>query len=154
MDDSVDIVVAGHLCLDIIPHVVSSDVQFAPGRMVELGAAVFATGGAVANTGLALHTLGMRARLVGKIGTDVFGTVVQQIINAHGANLADNLVTAPGEATSYTIVLSPPNTDRMFLYAPGCNATFRAADVSDAMLQGARLMHFGYPTIMESYVAA
>jgi sugar/nucleoside kinase (ribokinase family) len=149
MDDSVDIVVVGHLCLDLIPRLSSSDLHFAPGRMIELGAATFVTGGAVANTGLALHTLGMRARLVGKIGDDLFGTAVRQIITAHGAGLADDLVNAPGEATSYTIVLSPPNTDRMFLYAPGCNATFRADDVPDTALHGARLMHFGYPTLME-----
>jgi sugar/nucleoside kinase (ribokinase family) len=149
MNDPADILVAGHLCLDIIPRLSSSDLHIAPGRMVELGAAMFATGGAVANTGLALHTLGVPVRLVGKIGDDLFGMAVRQIVDAHGAGLADNLVIAPGEATSYTLVLSPPDTDRMFLYAPGCNATFCAADVSDAALHGARLMHFGYPPTME-----
>jgi sugar/nucleoside kinase (ribokinase family) len=38
--------------------------------------------------------------------------------------------------------------DRQFLHCTGANATFASADVPDAALSGARLMHFGYPTAM------
>jgi sugar/nucleoside kinase (ribokinase family) len=38
----------------------------------------------------------------------------------------------------------------MFLHSPGCNGTFTSADVPDEALSDARLLHFGYPPLMES----
>ena len=37
----------------------------------------------------------------------------------------------------------------MFLHAPGCNNTFVASDVTDEAISNAKLLHFGYPTLME-----
>jgi hypothetical protein len=56
-----DAVVAGLICLDIIPRF-PDPVTLAPGKVTEIGAADLATGGAVANTGLALHLLGRLGR--------------------------------------------------------------------------------------------
>ena len=44
-----DVLVAGHLCVDIIPEIppapAQSDSFLAPGRLTEVGAAVISTGG-------------------------------------------------------------------------------------------------------------
>ena len=50
-----DVVVAGHICLDIIPTIPHERIEFEPGRLLQVGPAVLSTGGAVSNTGLALH---------------------------------------------------------------------------------------------------
>jgi sugar/nucleoside kinase (ribokinase family) len=143
----VEAIVAGHLCLDIMPAL-SRGARFAPGRTVEAGPVTLATGGAVSNTGVALHRLGVAVRLVGKVGVDLYGRAVRDIIESYGAGLADGLVAAPGESSAYTIILSLPDADRMFIHHPGCNATFGADDVDPALLAQARLLHFGYPPIM------
>ncbi|MCK4602884.1 MAG: carbohydrate kinase family protein, partial [Phycisphaerae bacterium] len=61
-DEQVQVVVAGHICLDIIPTFseLKGDLAaaFVPGNLINVGPAVTATGGAVSNTGLALHRLG------------------------------------------------------------------------------------------------
>jgi sugar/nucleoside kinase (ribokinase family) len=145
---SLEAIIAGHLCLDIIPAL-PAGAQFIPGRMVEAGAALFATGGAVSNTGLALHTLGVRVSLAGRTGDDLFGHAVRAIIEGHGAGLTDGIGIAPGDSTSYTIILSPPGADRTFIHHPGSNARFGAADVAEAHLAEARILHFGYPPLME-----
>ena len=62
---SAEAVVAGHICLDIIPALAGEAIP-APGRLVAAGPAVTATGGAVSNTGLALHRLGVPTRLAGR----------------------------------------------------------------------------------------
>src|SRR4051794_41921588 len=67
-----DVVVAGHVCLDVIPAL-AEPVRLEPGRLVSAGPAALSTGGAVANVGLALHRLGGRVRLLGNGGDDVFG---------------------------------------------------------------------------------
>lgn len=52
------------------------------------------------------------------------------------------------DATSYTVVVSPPRVDRSFFHYPGANDTFDPAEVQAARLSGARLVHFGYPPLM------
>jgi sugar/nucleoside kinase (ribokinase family) len=146
-------VVAGHICLDVIPLLVGGAVQFTPGHTVEAGPAIFATGGAVSNTGLALYKLGVPTRLMGKVGDDLFGQAILRIIAAHGRELAAGMVVAPGESTSYSIILSSPSADRMLIHAPGCNATFGADDVRYDALSEVRLFHFGYPPLMERMYA-
>lgn len=149
------IVAAGHICLDIIPAIGGDRTGHGgqwrllePGKLVEIGPAVMATGGAVSNTGIALHRLGMPVKLMGKIGDDFFGQAIRNIVAGHGASLAEGMIVAPGEASSYTIVVSPPGVDRIFLHCTGANDTFTADDVPADSLGGAGLFHFGYPPLM------
>lgn len=142
-----EVVVAGHICLDVIPKLGTVAGGFRPGRLIQAGPAVISTGGAVSNTGLALHKLGVRVRLAGKIGDDAFGSLVRDVLERHGEGLGAGLAVAPGEFTSYTVVLSPAGQDRTFLHAPGCNDSFAADDVGGD-LASPKLLHFGYPTLM------
>ncbi len=108
-----------------------------------------ATGGAVSNTGQALHKLGVNTRLMGKIGNDVFGQAILNIVKNLSNHLAKGMRVVPGEASSYTIILSLPNTDRIFFHCPGPNDTFSANDVDYNLLQHVDLFHFGYPPLMK-----
>jgi sugar/nucleoside kinase (ribokinase family) len=147
-----EIVVCGHLCLDIIPGfpaLESVHDWFRPGRLSLVEAPVISTGGAVSNVGLSLHRLGLPVRLVAKIGYDPLGRLIVERVSALGRDLARGLARAQGEVTSYTVVLNPPGIDRIFLHCPGANDTFTDADVSDDMLEGAFLFHFGYPPLMK-----
>jgi sugar/nucleoside kinase (ribokinase family) len=139
--------VAGHICLDIIPTL-SRNLEFEPGRLVEAGRAVLSTGGAVSNTGLALHRLGVPVQLMGKVGDDLFGSNVRALLDQREPGLGGRMRVTPGEFTSYTVVINLSGADRMFLHAPGCNDTFVSADVPDEALRSCRLLHFGYPPLM------
>ena len=77
-----EVVVAGHICLDVFPTIVADTIVFKPGQTVEAGPAVFATGGAVSNTGLALNKLGISTGLMGKVGSDLFGQAILQIVES------------------------------------------------------------------------
>ena len=148
-----DAIVAGHICLDIIPtfsgYYAIQDNLIVPGKLVHVGPAVIATGGAVSNTGLALHRLGISTRLMGKIGDDLFGHAILTVIGGRDLDLVKGMIVDSAVQSSYTIVISPPGTDRSFLHCPGANDTFSSADVDPAQLVGARIFHFGYPPIMQ-----
>jgi len=147
-----DVVVAGHICLDIIPEIrhQPSDMNklFVPGKLVDVGAALTATGGAVSNTGIALHRLGASVRLMGKVGKDQFGQAILNILQESGAGLSDGMIVIEGENSSYSVVISPPGYDRIFLHHTGTNDTFESKDVDSSKLEGVRLFHFGYPPLM------
>lgn len=141
-------VVAGHICLDIIPEVRSRDIVFSEGGLLEIGRAVVATGGAVSNTGLALHRLGIRTVLVGKVGSDLFGRAVRESVSRYDPLLNEGMIENPEAITSYSVILNPPGRDRMLLHCPGCNDTFSSAEVPYERLHEVRLLHFGYPPLM------
>ena len=148
-----DAVVAGHICLDIIPDLSGTTLEqfrrtFAPGRLVQVGGVGLGTGGPVSNVGLAMHKLGVDVRLMGKVGDDAFGHLIRQVVASADPRLADGMVVDAGVGSSYTIVVSPPGVDRYFLHSPGANDTFVADDVRYNLLQQARLFHFGYPPLM------
>ena len=149
----IDAVVAGHICLDVIPDLSATsqdgfEQRFRPGHLVEVGPAAIATGGAVSNTGLALHKLGIPTRLMGKVGDDLLGQAVRQVVARYGGDLVDGMVIDGAASTSYTIIVDPPGVDRAFLHFPGANDTFGAADVRYDVVAEARLFHFGYPPLL------
>jgi sugar/nucleoside kinase (ribokinase family) len=149
----IEAVVAGHICLDVIPdlaHLPAGQLAklLQPGHLVTAGEAVFSTGGPVSNTGLALHRLGISTRLAGKIGADPFGSIVRHLVGNYDPDLAKGLLLDPYAPTSYSIILSAPGVDRIFLHCPGANDSFGSADVSRNLYAKPRLFHFGYPPLM------
>lgn len=151
------VVVAGHICLDVIPAFEARDSRLEPllipGKLIMVGPAVISTGGAVSNTGLALHQLGIVTKLVGKIGDDAFGVTILDSLRRCDDALADSIVISKGESSSYTLVISPPGLDRMFLHCPGVNDTFGPDDVDIYQLMDAQIFHFGYPPVMRHIYA-
>ena len=146
------VISAGHICLDITP-VFQSGRTFGkiselliPGKLIQMEGASVHTGGSVANTGLALKLLGNDVTLLGKVGDDEFGGMVQSILAGYGA---DGLIVDGNSSTSYSVVLAVPGTDRIFLHNPGANDTFTSDDIPEEALQDAVLFHFGYPTLMK-----
>ncbi len=150
-----DAIVAGHICLDIFPDlgIVAREPfekTFLPGRLISAGPVTFTTGGAVSNTGLALHHLGIATRLAGKIGDDLFGQAILKIFGTHGEHLADGMRVDPSASTSYTVLINYPGVDRIFLHYPGANDTFGSVDVPYEAIQNTHLFHFGYPPLMRT----
>lgn len=147
------IAVAGHVCLDIIPTFAPRpwDVGelMVPGKLIDVGKALLCTGGAVSNTGLALHRLGAPVRLIGKTGDDLFADSIASLFEAQGSGLSQLLVRTPSVPTSYTVVINPPGIDRIFFHCPGANDAFGPEDVRPEAIQGCSVLHFGYPTLMK-----
>lgn len=155
--EAAEIVVCGHLCLDLIPALPAGAGRLselvAPGRLVYVGPVEASTGGVVGNAGLALYRLGMAVRLIGMVGDDLFGRAVLDILRGHDPALAEGIAVTAKAPTSYTIVISAPGADRMFLHCPGANDVFGADDVPYRELMGARLFHFAYPPVMRRMYA-
>jgi sugar/nucleoside kinase (ribokinase family) len=150
---SFDIVVAGHICVDITPELGSAHTDVSaiicPGRLTHVGSARLSLGGAVANTGMALHRLGAKTALRGLIGDDWLGEALLATLRRQDPLLAESMRVVKGQSSSYTIVISPPEVDRAFLHCPGANDSFVAEDLDLELIRQARWLHFGYPPLMQ-----
>ncbi|MBN1837064.1 MAG: carbohydrate kinase family protein [Spirochaetales bacterium] len=150
----IDVIAAGLLCLDMIPNFTGTapverigDV-LRPGTLVQTGPMTFGTGGSVSNVGIAMKIFGCRVGFAAKVGEDSIGRIIVEILRQNGS--AEGIHLAPGENSSYTVVLSPPGIDRIFVHCPGTNDTFTSADLDLDIVSRARLFHLGYPTLMRS----
>ena len=145
-------VVAGNICLDITPGFngqKAGKIQdvLKPGSLVNVGGADIHTGGAAANTGLAMKILGADVTIVAKTGDDEFGGMIRSITDRYDAS--SGLIRSSGDSTSYSVVLAVPGIDRIFLHNTGANDSLGADDIPDEVLADAALMHFGYPPLMK-----
>ncbi len=146
-----DIISVGHICIDITPSIPESaggikDI-FVGGKLINVNNLSLSTGGSVSNTGVALNRLGIQTCLIAKVGNDILGQTIKALIVEKGGN-CDHIVVSDDESTSYSVVLAIPGVDRIFLHNPGVNNTFTSRDINYGLLGDARIMHFGYPTIM------
>lgn len=155
---TLDAVVVGHICLDVIPRFRVTGAKtmgaiLVPGKLVNVEEAAVSTGGPVSNTGLALIKLGIKTMLMGKIGDDFFGSGIRSRLKEWGDDVDVAMTVVPGEDTSYTLVLAPPGIDRIFLHNPSANDTFCSRDVDYELISKARLFHLGYPPLMRALYA-
>ena len=78
-------IVAGHICIDIIPVFSGKEEKeiedlFRPGQLVAMDPAKISVGGAVSNTGVGMKLLGADVELMGMTGTDAFGQIVREVL--------------------------------------------------------------------------
>jgi sugar/nucleoside kinase (ribokinase family) len=146
--EEVEAVVAGHIFLHLVPPMPEQAKPFAPGQFIEVGTIDMTAAGAVSFTGLALHKLGVTTSLMGKVGGDLFGQTLLNILEKQAPGITSNMILSPEESSSYAITLRPVKAEQTILYSPGSNDTFGADDIHYAILEKAGLFHFGYPSLM------
>jgi len=149
-----EIVAAGHTCLDLIPtFTVEGKVNdmtdvLVPGKMINMGPCVVVGGGPVTNAGVSIRRLGVKTELIGKIGNDDFGKQILGWYEEHEGHF-NGIKVVDGESTSYTVAICIPGIDRFYLHHCGANNTFGYDDMSFDLVERSKLMLLGYPPWMQ-----
>jgi sugar/nucleoside kinase (ribokinase family) len=149
----IEIVAAGHTCLDLIPaFTIEGKVDkmtdvLVPGKMINMGECVVVGGGPVTNAGVSIRRLGVKTELIGKIGNDDFGKEILNWYEEHEGHFK-GIKMVDGESTSYTIAICIPGIDRFYLHHCGANDTFGYDDMDFDLVKRSKLMLFGYPPWM------
>lgn len=150
----IEIVSAGHTCLDLIPaFLIDGKVDkmtdvLVPGKMINMGKCVVVGGGPVTNAGVSIRRLGVKTELIGKVGDDDFGKQVINWYEEHEGHFK-GIHMVKGESTSYTIAICIPGIDRFYLHHCGANDTFCYDDMDFDLVSRSKLMLFGYPPWMK-----
>jgi sugar/nucleoside kinase (ribokinase family) len=134
------IVVADHVCTPIhhLP---------AAGELVLADRLLLTLGGCAANVAVDLARVGVPASVVGRVGDDVFGRVVADMLRDTRVD-ASSLLVSPGVDTSQTLIVNVVGQDRRFIHTFGANALFRAADIPTDRLASCRVLYLGGYLIM------
>jgi sugar/nucleoside kinase (ribokinase family) len=156
MSKNYDVMVAGHLCVDIIPLFPNTGQRrieqiLRPGKLVNVNDAKISTGGPVSNTGLNLKKLGNSVCFCACVGEDVLGKLTTDLLTKSGN--AEGISVLEGKSSSYTIVIAPPGIDRIFLHNPGTNNYFTSDDLNIDIIKQCKHFHLGYPPLMAKMFA-
>jgi sugar/nucleoside kinase (ribokinase family) len=144
------IIVADHVCTPIM-HVPAA------GELVMAERMLLTIGGCAANAAVDLVKMGVRAAVVGRVGGDVFGRVVADMLRDHGVDVSAIQVT-PEADTSQTLIVNVAGQDRRFVHTFGANAVFRAADIPLEQVRHCRVLYLGgyllMPNVRQDELAA
>jgi sugar/nucleoside kinase (ribokinase family) len=135
-----DVLCAGIIVAD---HV-SSPISHLPaaGELVLADRLLLTIGGCAANVAVDLVKLGAAAAVCGRVGDDVFGRVVTDMLRERGVDVSAVQTTA-GVDTSQTLIVNVAGEDRRFIHTFGANAVFRAADVPADRAASGRVLYLG-----------
>ncbi len=129
------IIVADHVCSPI-PHVPAA------GELVMTDRMLLTSGGCAANAAVDLAKMGVRAAVVGRVGGDVFGRVVAEMLGQTGVDVSA-LRVSPDAETSQTLIVNVQGQDRRFIHTFGANAAFSAADIPLDRVRRCRVLYVG-----------
>lgn len=138
--------VVGHVCVDLTPTL-STGVA-APGELVGVGPMGISIGGTVGNCGRALAELGMDVSLSASVGDDELGAMCLRMLQKRYGNAVE-LTVVPGQATSYSVVVSPQGVDRSFWHHTGANDQF----LGECAVTACQVLHYGYPSLTPAMCA-
>ncbi len=144
------IIVADHVCTPI-------DHLPAAGELVMADRLLLTIGGCAANAAVDLGKMGVRAAVVGRVGGDVFGRVVADLLRENAVDVS-SLQVSPEADTSQTLIVNVAGQDRRFIHTFGANAAFNAADIPLDRLKSCRVLYLGgyllMPNVRQEEVAA
>ena len=115
------IIVTDHVCAPV-------EHMPAAGELILTDTIDLTLGGCAANVSTALAKLGIQARLVGRIGDDIAGVVVRELLEKAGVDTR-GLIRSDGIATSQTLIVNVKGQDRRFIHTYGSNSRFVASDI-------------------------
>ncbi len=130
-----DVVALGELLIDFTENGVSSQGN---------GLFEACPGGAPCNVLAMLRKLGKSCAFVGKVGDDMFGSLLQHTILAAGIN-ADHLIMDSQIPTTLAFVKTFENGDRDFSFyrKPGADMMLTEEDLPLETIGNAKIFHFG-----------
>jgi sugar/nucleoside kinase (ribokinase family) len=148
------------LCAGIIvaDHV-SSPISHLPaaGELVMADRLILTIGGCAANAAVDLSKMGVRASVVGRVGSDIFGRVVTDMLREQGVDISAVAVSR-GLDTSQTLIVNVAGQDRRFIHTFGANAEFSASDILLERVQRCRVLYLGgyllMPNVRQDELAA
>ena len=101
-------------------------------------------GGAPANVLVALERLGHKTAFIGKVGTDMHGQFLRQVLIDNGINV-EGLICDPDFFTTLAFVALDEKGDRSFSFArkPGADTQLKASDLPAQVIVDAKVFHVG-----------
>ncbi len=133
-----DVLVIGELNVDLILNTIDSFPEMGKEKIARQMTLTLGSSSAIFASNLS--TLGAKTAFAGKIGSDAFGILVIESLQAKKVN-TDFIITSSKLNTGATIVLNY-SEDRAMVTYPGAMEDLTADDLDESVIKSARHLHF------------
>ncbi len=135
-----DVLCAGIIVADHVSSPISHVPD--PGELVLADQLLLTIGGCAANVAVDLVKLGVSAAVVGRVGGDVFGRVVADMLRERQVDVSALGVSTDLD-TSQTLIVNVAGQDRRFIHTFGANGAFGASDIPLDRVATCRVLYLG-----------
>lgn len=143
-----DIVCVGHLCTDILVKPFNALPE--KGKLSITKNFKMQVGGCAANTAIDISKIGLSCALVGKIGTDGFGSFIKQTFENEGVS-TNYLNESSTDETSASVVAISDDGERSVVHSFGANATFGFNDIDLSVLDKTKILFIGGALLLPNF---
>jgi sugar/nucleoside kinase (ribokinase family) len=112
-----------------------------PGGLVTTAEFLVQPGGCAANAAIGLRRQGVDVSIVGCVGDDPFGDMMERELRAYGIDTGG--IHRVDTGTAMTVILPVTGEDRRFIHTFGANARFSAEQLDSATLEVADAVYVG-----------
>ncbi|MFG0296432.1 MAG: carbohydrate kinase family protein [Maioricimonas sp. JB045] len=135
-----DVLCAGLIVAD---HVCAPIRAFPPsGGLVTTDRLDLCIGGCASNVAVDLAKLKRSVGILGRVGNDVFGEFVQNVLAGHGVS-CEHVLASETAQTSATMVVNVRGEDRRFIHAVGANGEFTGLESGTDVVKQCRVFYVG-----------
>lgn len=145
---SIDCVVCGEACVDIVIRPIPHDRPLAGLGMQVVDSIRATTGGIVPNAGIAMSRLGLKVSALALVGSDEWGSLIRRRLEFEGVG-TEHLVELPG-SSSATAVIVDRGGEHTFAFHSGASQRINARSCLDRLdlFAQSRLALFGYYNLL------
>ncbi len=137
------IVSLGEILIDMFPAEVGRP-------LIQVSAFHPKPGGAPANVAVAAHRLGADTAFIGKVGDDIFGYHLIDVLKREGVETRGMRVDEKSRTTMAIIAMPDENTAEYVFYRnPGADLQLRPDELDIDLLQGTRALHIGSLSLVD-----
>lgn len=123
----------------------------AAGELVLADQLLLTIGGCAANVAVDLARQDVAVSVLARVGDDVFGRVVREMLTEAGVDVSA-IPTTAGQPTSQTLIVNVAGEDRRFIHTIGANGWFRAADIPLDAVRQCKILYLGGFFVMDRMV--
>ncbi|MCS7252959.1 MAG: carbohydrate kinase family protein [Armatimonadota bacterium] len=143
-----DVVCLGILVADVVAKPVDRYPE--KGRLVLTERMETHIGGCAANTAVGLAKLGVKVKVVGKVGNDALGDFLRKALSQAGVDVS-GIIVDDAVGTSATMVMVHSDGERSFIHYPGANGALRLEEFDIDEIAKAKVLDIAGTFVMPGF---
>jgi len=143
-----DIVCLGIIVADVMGKSIEKMPE--PGKLEIFEQMELHPGGCATNTAIGLAKLGLKARIMGKVGRDSFADFILRILNNHKVDTS-GIKRAEKRGTAFTFAAINKKGERGFFHYTGANEELKFEDIDFNLIKDSKILHIAGSYLMPQF---
>ena len=143
-----DVVCLGIVVADVMAKTIEKIPG--PGRLEIFDQMELHPGGCAINTSIGLSKLGIKTRIIGKVGKDIFGDFLIKVLKKYDVDTS-GIAYSQKRGTSFSFAMINKEGERSFLHYTGADEDLHLKDINLELIKDSRILHIAGFNLMPGF---